>query len=161
MLRALWRDLCYALKTQNQLAVVGATNWYPSGMAVVSRSGLLIVLCFFVRGDPCFFLTKWIGRSIKDTDCDCSGSFAATCKYECEQTGGCTAKYSGPPRSGNTIVRVPSVFAVLTSCLITHKWHQRANHFLLELWQFLHTCNLVSSLRAETPEQISHHSDSC
>ena len=24
--------------------------------------------------------------------------------YECEQTGGCVAKYSGPPRSGNTIV---------------------------------------------------------
>ena len=58
MLRALWRDLCYALKTQNQLAVVGATNWYPSGMAVVSirRSGLLIVLCFFVGGDPSIFV---------------------------------------------------------------------------------------------------------
>ena len=33
-----------------------------------------------------------------------SGSLAATCVYECEQTGGCVAKYSGPPRSGNTIV---------------------------------------------------------
>ena len=54
-----------------------------------------------------FFLTNWKGSSIKDTDCDFSGLFAATCKYECEQTGGCTAKYSGPPRSGNTIVRVP------------------------------------------------------
>ena len=32
------------------------------------------------------------------------GSQATKCKYECEQTGGCTAKYFGPPRSGNTIV---------------------------------------------------------
>ena len=64
MLRALWRDLCYALKTQNQLAVVGATNWYPSGMAVVSicRTGLLIVLCFFVRGDPFIFFFDKVDR---------------------------------------------------------------------------------------------------
>jgi len=38
------------------------------------------------------------------------GSLAATCKYECEQTGGCTAKYSGPPRSGNTIGSCFSAF---------------------------------------------------
>ena len=50
------------------------------------------------------FLQSLNARGMEDIDCDFSGSLAATCKYECEQTGGCTAKYSGPPRSGNTIV---------------------------------------------------------
>ena len=57
------------------------------------------------------FLQSRNARGIEDIDCDFSGSLAATCKYECEQTGGCTAKYSGPPRSGNTIVSSLSIFS--------------------------------------------------
>ena len=36
--------------------------------------------------------------------CYVLGSAAATCEYECEQTGGCTVKYTGPSRTGDTIV---------------------------------------------------------
>ena len=52
-----------------------------------------------------------------------SGSLAATCVYECEQTGGCVAKYSGPPRSGNTIVSTQLEYLFRqTSDYSTKKW---------------------------------------
>ena len=63
-----------------------------------------------------------------------SGSQATKCKYECEQTGGCTAKYFGPPRSGNTIVSLPNLLVNLkTTELSNTKIRKFPNKLKLDL----------------------------
>ena len=88
----------------------------PSGMRVVSirERGFPVLIFLFVRGES-LLLSK---VKLALIHVYVSGSVAATCKYDCEQTGGCTAKYSGPPRSGNTIVRLLQKLCVPLSAML-------------------------------------------
>ena len=83
-----------------------------SGMGAASHplSHLFLMFCLLVGGRVLLSDHEVdLFKSIYFFLFGVSVSQATKCKYECEQTGGCTAKYFGPPRSGNTIVSLPNL----------------------------------------------------
>ena len=81
-----------------------------SGMGAASHplSHLFLMFCLLVGGRVLLSDHEVdLFKSIYFFLFSVSGSQATKCKYDCEQTGGCTAKYFGPPRPGNTIVSLP------------------------------------------------------
>ena len=122
--------VCTLLYKTSLPTLASSIGILPSGMRVVSirERGIPVLIFLFVRGES-LLLSK---VKLALIHVYVSGSVAATCKYDCEQTGGCTAKYSGPPRSGNTIVS-SLYFLKIVSLHTRLKWKG-----LLELWRIVH-----------------------